>query len=185
MVCRASAAYAAYAKSVVYVPRVPCAVCMPCAVQVCAMHTRHLEVLPLERHRWRRPLLFERPAPRPERGVLRERVPPVLERGGEASVRLRLVGLLLHAWHDGEARPPHGPKTTCWRAGEGRACRQPRPQQQTSRGRAQAGQMHGGALNRRAREHARGGSGIRFSRETFARENPNRILSLLRNTLFS
>lgn len=116
--------------------------CVPCACRVLPC-VQHLEVLRLERHRRRRPLLFQRVAPRPERGVLRERVPPVLERGGEASVRLRLVGLLLHAWHDGEARPPHGPKS-CWRLGEGRACRQPRPQQQMSRGRAQqARQMHG------------------------------------------
>ena len=126
--------------------------CMQCACRVLhtaytarCVHTRHLELIRLERHRRWRPLLFERVAPRPERGVLRERVPPVLERSGEASVRLRLVGLLLHAWHDGEARLPHGPKGCGWRVGEGRACRQPRPQQQTSRGRAQAGQMHGSA----------------------------------------
>ena len=84
-------------------------------------------MLRLERHR-PRPLLLERVAPRPERSVLSERVPPILERGSKAIIWLRLVGLLSHAWHDGEARP-HGSKGCGWRVGKGCACRQPRPHQ--------------------------------------------------------
>ena len=61
-------------------------------------------MLRLERDRRWRALPFELVAPRPERCVLRERLPPLPERGGQASIRLGLVGRsLLHAWRDGAA----------------------------------------------------------------------------------